>query len=144
MKLHENEKCSTCIINDCFHMAFGSNCSDSRLQFLFMKTLCLCIWHLIKLVSQEPLFKKSHHPLELSLPYSSFSLTCVLGRFVSPALLCHLKFSLFILLEIISFVLTCTSCWQSCVITYSCLAQCIQDTLSVDPASQLLMHWQPW
>lgn len=43
VKLHENEKYSTCMINDCFHIAFGSNCSGSRLQFLFMKTLCLCI-----------------------------------------------------------------------------------------------------
>lgn len=142
MKLHENEKYSTCLINDCFHIAFGSNCSGSWLQF--MKTLCLCILASYHASQPGAIIQKEPPSSGVKFTILFFQSHLCPGKICVPSSALSFEVFLFILLEITSFVLTCTSCWQSCVITYSCLAQCIQDTLSVDSASQLLMHWQLW
>lgn len=109
-----------------------------------MKTLCLCIlasYHASQpgaIIQKEPPSSGVKFTILFFQPHLCPEKICV------PSSALSFEVFLFILLEITSFVLTCTSCWQSCVITYSCLAQCIQDTLSVDSASQLLMHWQLW
>ena len=74
MKVYRNQKYNTyCMISDFFHMALW-------LQFLFTKTLCLLWLGILSLQSAGSHYsKRAAIPWDSSTPYSSASLTCVLG-----------------------------------------------------------------
>lgn len=91
-------------------------------------------WHLIIIMNQGSLFKKSRHAL-------GFRCTLLFSQpHLCPGqpipLLCLLKSPVFIPLEITSFLLTFNSCClaELCVIAYGCWAPCVQDYIIFGPS----------
>lgn len=119
MKLREEEKRNTSgMIKDCIYMAFVSHrsvthgcnsCSWKRWTFCVLASYH---YHQPRSYYAE---RAAHHPPEFyDIPHSSFSSLCP-GQ---PVALPRLEFPLLILLQVASFLLTCSSCLaESCVIT---------------------------